>query len=288
VARVPVRDQALHRTFSHAGADALRLIDRAHPTTTRATLDRRLAPLYTINDCTGCHEGRATRAPFPTRARDAAADSPELKPLDVVVTDATGPITPSVAPRKVFLQIAQERATKLLADIPFAARTEIPTALRYLLASWQLTRGTITKRLHSDNSREQISVAMRTYLHAQGTSTTTTSPHSSAQNGASERAIRTIITRVRCNILAAGLPETLWPYAALDAVQKLNATPRNASKDPSLRPISPHELFYGIQPPTQYFLPFCQRGYVLHTRSKTKLEPRSALARFLHAPNEHQ
>jgi hypothetical protein len=175
VARVPVRDQALHRKFSHAGADALWLNDRAQPTT-RATLDRRLASLYTTNDCTGCHAGRATRAPFPPRARDAAADSPELKPLDVVVTDTTGPITPSVAPRKVYLQTAQNRATKLLAAIPLAARTEIPTALRYLLASWQLTRGTITKQLHSDNAREQISVAMRTYLHAQGTSTTTTSP----------------------------------------------------------------------------------------------------------------
>jgi hypothetical protein len=39
VARIPARDQVLHRTFSHAGADPLRLIDRAHPTT-RSTLDK--------------------------------------------------------------------------------------------------------------------------------------------------------------------------------------------------------------------------------------------------------
>jgi hypothetical protein len=187
----------------------------------------------------------------------------------------------------MYLKIAQDRANKLLAAIPIAARTEIPTALRYLLASWKLTSGTITKLLHSDNAREQISAAMRTYLHAQGQSTTTTSPHSSAQNVAAKRAIRTIITHVRCNILAAGLPETLWPYAALDAVQKLNETPRHASKGPSLRPISPHELFYGIQPPTQHFLPFGQRGYIVHTGSNTKLAPRSTLAHFLHEPNEH-
>jgi hypothetical protein len=75
---------------------------------------------------------------------------------------------------------------------------------------------------------------------------TTTSPHSSAKNGAAERAIRTAKTHVRCDILAAGLPKTLWPYAALDAVNNLNTTSRRAPNDPSLRPISPYELFYGF------------------------------------------
>jgi hypothetical protein len=133
-ARVPARNQALHRTFSHADADALRLIDRAHPTT-RATLDKKPATLNPTKECTGCHEGSATRAPFPTRARGEAVESLEIKPLDVVVTDTTGLITPSVAPCKAYLQIAQDRATKLLAAIPLAARTEIPTSLSNLLAS---------------------------------------------------------------------------------------------------------------------------------------------------------
>jgi hypothetical protein len=79
VVRVSARDQALHLMFSHAVADALRLIDRAYPTT-RATLDKKH---------TGCYEGRATRAPFPTSARGEAVDSPALKPLDVIVTDIT-------------------------------------------------------------------------------------------------------------------------------------------------------------------------------------------------------
>jgi hypothetical protein len=120
VARIPARDQVLHRTFSHAGADALRLIDRAHPTTL-ATLDKRLATLKPTTDCTGFHEGCATRAPFPTRARGESVESPALKPLDVIVTDTTGPFTPSVAPRKVYLQIMQDRATNLLAAIPLSA-----------------------------------------------------------------------------------------------------------------------------------------------------------------------
>jgi hypothetical protein len=58
VARIHARDQVLHRTFSHVDSDALRLIDRAHPTT-RATLDKRQATLKPTNDCTGCHERRA-------------------------------------------------------------------------------------------------------------------------------------------------------------------------------------------------------------------------------------
>jgi hypothetical protein len=106
-------------------------------------------------------------------------ESPALNPLDVIVTDTTGSITRSVAPRKAYLQIAQDRATNLLAAIPLEARTDISAALRNLIDSWQLTRGTITKRLHTENANEQISAAIRTYLHAQGTSTTTISPHPS-------------------------------------------------------------------------------------------------------------
>jgi hypothetical protein len=41
VARITARDQVLHRTFSHAGADALRLIDRAHPITQISTADQK-------------------------------------------------------------------------------------------------------------------------------------------------------------------------------------------------------------------------------------------------------
>jgi hypothetical protein len=74
----------------------------------------------------------------------------------------------------------------------------------------------------------------------------------------------------------------------LHAFNKLNATPRHASNDPSLQPISPHELFYAIQQPTKTFLPFGQRGYVVHTGPKAKLAPRSTLACLLNAPNEHQ
>jgi hypothetical protein len=107
---------------------------------------------------------------------------PALRPLDIVVTDTTGSTTQSVAPRKAYLQIAKDRAIN--ASIPLAARTDILTALGNLLAFWQLTRGTITKRLHSDNAKEQISAAVRTYLHAQGTSTTKNSRRCSAQNGA--------------------------------------------------------------------------------------------------------
>jgi hypothetical protein len=140
----------------------------------RATLKKRLATLEPSKDCICCHEGRATRSLFPTRARGEAVESPALKPLYVIVTDTTGPITPSVASRKAYLQIAQERATNLLAAIPLAACTDIPAALRNLIASWQLTRGTITKRHYTDNAKEQISAAIRTYLHAQGASTTTT------------------------------------------------------------------------------------------------------------------
>jgi hypothetical protein len=70
--------------------------------------------------------------------------------------------------------------------------------------------------------------------------------------------------------------------------QQTQLHPSTCTNDPSLRPISPHELFYGIQPPTKHFLPFRQRGYVVHTGPKTKLAPRSTLASFLHTPNEHQ
>jgi hypothetical protein len=68
VARIPARDQVLHHTFSHAGANALRLIDRAH-LTTRSTLDKRLATLKPTTTALAATKG----APHEPRSRPAPA-----------------------------------------------------------------------------------------------------------------------------------------------------------------------------------------------------------------------
>jgi transposase InsO family protein len=271
--------------FNHAGADALRRIDKAYPEL-RAKLNKRLVTQPAVPDCAACHTGRQTRAPFPAKLVTTPA-TPPIAALDVATTGTVGPLPGSLVPQAAYLKLLRDRATTLLAGLPVAARTSVPAAIQTTLSSWQNTRNAITKRLHSDNAKELVSAALRNFLRKQGTTATTTSPHSSPQNGESERAIRTVLTHARTNLHAAGLPATIWPFAVHDTIVKLNATPRKVIEN-GIAPKSPYELSHGSKAPTTHLLPFGKLGYVTDTGQKTNFAPRAHQARYHGATNASQ
>jgi hypothetical protein len=85
VARIPARGQALHRTFSHADANSLRLIDRPHPTT-GASLDKRLcsqrAQTFQSHSATLSPLGSSPAAPLPNGFIPTMLRSRSAPPLE--------------------------------------------------------------------------------------------------------------------------------------------------------------------------------------------------------------
>jgi hypothetical protein len=132
---------ALHKTFNHAPAAALRRIARHYPDTTARLSTLRQAEQL---QCTSCPVGKQTRALFPAVARKPP------QPLDVISTDTAGPL-PTSHDKARYLQIFQDRATRYLLSVPFSSKSAATIAIQRAIANIQLQTGLIVRRYHADN-----------------------------------------------------------------------------------------------------------------------------------------
>jgi hypothetical protein len=73
-----------------------------------------------------------------------------------------------------------------------------------------LTVGTI----FCDNAREFLSTRNKQYFDSEGTSIQTSPLHDASRNGIAERANGIEEDLVRAALIAAGLPASMWPWAA--------------------------------------------------------------------------
>ena len=79
--------------------------------------------------------------------------------------------------------------------------------------------------VRSDNGGEFNSQILHDFFTSKGIEHQLTVPYNSFQNGAVERAHRTIINKVRCLLISGGVPPFLWSEALLCAVYLINRTP---------------------------------------------------------------
>ena len=84
-----------------------------------------------------------------------------------------------------------------------------------------------------------MSKEIQTYFNKKGIQVEYTIPYSPMQNGVSERMNRTIMEKVRCMLLSAGLPKMLWSEALMAANFLINRSPTR-----SLRNKVPAELWF--------------------------------------------
>ena len=99
------------------------------------------------------------------------------------------------------------------------------------------------------------------------------------QNGLAERFNRTILERVRCMLLSAGLPKIFLAEAAMTVVYLINKCPLT-----TLNFKTPEEIWFGHPPSLKQLKVFGCVAYA-HIR-QDKLEPRAVKCIFLGYPEE--
>jgi len=85
--------------------------------------------------------------------------------------------------------------------------------------------GTKLKVLRTDNGFEFVLEQFNEFCRKIGIKRHKTVPHTPQQNGLAERMNRTILEKVRCMLLSAGLPNTFWGEAANIAAYLINRCP---------------------------------------------------------------
>ena len=99
-------------------------------------------------------------------------------------------------------------------------------------------------------------------------------PYTPEQNGAAERAGRTILSIARTLCIDAGLPINLWPHLVLSAIWLVNRTP-----SAQLNWMTPWEIFTGIRPYLGHLRTLGCRAYVkYHDGAIPKLQKMNSRA----------
>lgn len=97
--------------------------------------------------------------------------------------------------------------------------------------------------IRTDNGGEFTSNALHEFFRARGIEHQLTVPHTSFQNGAVERAHRSIEEKTRCHLVGGRVPPSFWPHAVSCAVYLLNRLPI-----PSKNKIIPFCLWNNVAP----------------------------------------
>lgn len=90
--------------------------------------------------------------------------------------------------------------------------------------------GRTIKTLRTDNGTEYCNKQFQSLAAKHGFLHQRTVPHTPEQNGVAERMNRTIVEKVRCMLLDAGLNNNFWAEAATTAVYLINRIPSRGMK----------------------------------------------------------
>ena len=219
--------------------------------------------------CDVCIENKITKQP-------KSKDIPNIKathPLERVHSDVCGPINPSSREGfKYIINFVDEYSGMLFVYI-LRSKDEATTALKNFLSDTS-PYGKV-KGIHTDNGGEYISEDFQSVLRNNNIHHSTTSPHSSYQNGKAERSWRSLMEMARCLSAEASISKQFWPYAVRHAQYLRNRSFQRLSQKTAF------ELFTGSKPDLRKLHIFGSKCTFYVEGPKQKLDSRGQSGLYL-------
>lgn len=236
-------------------------------TTLKSVLNIKMKP---DTKCIVCAQGKHQRNPFNDSGTRAS------KPLELIHSDVCGPMSVRSLgnyryfvtfiddfSRKVFVYALKSKGEVFSKFVEFKARAENETEYKI-------------KNFRSDNGTEYENKNFQEFFAKHGIKHEKSAPYSPQQNGLSERMNRTIIEKVRCMLLDAGLSKQFWAEAVFAAVNIINVIPNASSKT------APNEIWHSRKCNLKNFRVFGCKAMVWQPEQKrTKLDAKSYPCIFL-------
>lgn len=168
---------------------------------------------------------------------------PQLRPqrlLGLVHIDLVGPIRePGKDGEKYFMIITDGRSRRR-----WAYTSDSKAVLGNELVSWakkmKVHCNLSLIAIRCDNAAELLSTRNKTYFNEEGVTIEPSPPYEPTRNGIAERANAIVMNRVRAALIAADLPEHLWPYAVKYMVRLHNFSVTNGTNGDA----TPHEIWH--------------------------------------------
>uniref|UniRef100_A0A2N9G5P5 Integrase catalytic domain-containing protein n=1 Tax=Fagus sylvatica TaxID=28930 RepID=A0A2N9G5P5_FAGSY len=224
----------------------------------------------------GTHnKGKMHKLPFPNSV------SITSHPLEIVHSDVWGPapITSNNGTRYYVTFV--DDFTRFTWFFPLQHKSQVLSSFMHFKSTMENLLSCKLKILRTDCGGEYTKHDFQSFCSSTGVFHQFTCPHTSQQNGVTERKHRHIVDMGLTLMSQASLPLTFWPYAFSTAVFLINHLPSSHRGF-----ISPWESLFGSSPPYSTFRSFgCACYPLLRPYSKHKLLIRSVQCIFLGYPS---
>ena len=191
--------------------------------------------------------------------------------------DLAGPFVPSASGGFTYALVLIDDHTRYKWVYFMRQKSEAPAYMRTFISSLNslLSRrfGADEKMtvaaLHTDNAGEFLSREFVEMLDKDRVSQSTCPPHVHELNGIAERAIRTIFSIARSNLVASGATPGLWPHLvrhALDVSNRCTGPTLDVAAAPESAFQSSFELFSGKKPKVMAIMSFGCRASAVKPR----------------------
>ena len=172
--------------------------------------------------CEECILGKAKKLPYPRGTHSSTM------PLDYAHSDLWGPAQEdSIGGGKYYMSIIDDFSRKIWIYI-LKQKSEAFNKFKDWCMEVEAEKGMNLKCLRTDNGLEFLSREFDVFCRSKGIRRHKTVPMNPQQNGVAERVNRTILERVRCMLLAAGMEKRFWAEAAATAVKLINKCPSSS------------------------------------------------------------
>lgn len=214
--------------------------------------------------CVVCIKGKQTRASFKETGHRASGL------LHIVHSDVMGPFrTKSFSGSRFLLTFVDDYSRKVYV-VPIKRKSDVFEEFKRFKMLAEMQCEAKIKVLRTDNGTEYTGNQFENYLADCGIQHQKTAPYTPEQNGVAERINRTIMERVRCMLLDAGLADVYWAEAAMTSAYLINLVPCRGNE------ISPEEMWSGKKPNLKHLRVFGSKAFVhIPKQKRNKLSAKS-------------
>ncbi|KAK1430107.1 hypothetical protein QVD17_12618 [Tagetes erecta] len=256
-----------HSRLGHPGSSILHALNKVLP----------LQKHKHASFCSSCVLGKHIKLPF----HDSNFVS--SLPFDIIHSDVWTSPVPTFNGHKYYVLFLDDK-TNFLWTYPMCHKSQVFEIFKEFHTFVQTQFNMPIKTFQCDNGREYNNNMFHTFFKTHGIQFRFSCPHTSSQNGKSERKIRSINNIIRTLLAHSSVPPKFWNHALQTATYLLNILPSKL-----LQNKSPTQLLYHKQPDYCHLRVFGCLCYPLTPSiSINKLQPRSFPCLFLGYPSNHR
>lgn len=258
-----------HKRLGHTNSASLRSIFNSNPSLCNKGQ-------FDIS-CEPCRLGKSIKLPF------ANSQTLVSKPFEIVHSDLWTSPVPSMSGLRYYV-LFLDHFSHFLWVYPLRRKSDVFSKFLHFTAYVETQFHTKIKQFQCDNGGEFNNSNFHQYFSTNGIIVRFSCPHTSQQNGKSERMIRTINNSVRTLLFQARLPPSYWVEALHVAAHVLNITPSTTIQNQI-----PYTLLYNKRPIYAHLRVFgCLCYPNLNHSNLNKLSPRTTPCLFLGYPSQHR